>query len=61
TAQAKELATLLRHVPAKVNLIPFNPFPGSGYRRSPRAIIDAFRDVLLARDIMTITRKTRGD
>jgi 23S rRNA (adenine2503-C2)-methyltransferase len=57
---ARELAALLADVPSKVNLIPFNPFPSSGYERSPDHVIDAFRDVLVARDIMTITRKTRG-
>lgn len=57
---ARELAALLADVPSKVNLIPFNAFPMSGYERSPAGVIDAFRDVLLARGIMTITRKTRG-
>lgn len=57
---ARELAGLLADVPSKVNLIPFNAFPMSGYQRSPASVIDAFRDVLLARGIMTITRKTRG-
>lgn len=59
-AHARELAGLLADVPAKVNLIPFNAFPASGYRRSGQGAIDAFRDVLLARDVMTITRRTRG-
>jgi 23S rRNA (adenine2503-C2)-methyltransferase len=58
---AKQLAQLLGGVPAKVNLIPFNPFPGSDFRRSSQATVDRFRDVLLARGLMTITRKTRGD
>jgi len=60
-AHARELATLLADVPAKVNLIPFNPFPMSGYKRSADGAIDDFRDVLLAKRIVTITRKTRGD
>ncbi len=60
-AHADELATLLRDVPCKVNLIPFNAYPGSRYRCSSRARIDAFRDKLMARHINTITRKTRGD
>jgi len=60
TRHARELAGLLADVPSKVNLIPFNPFPGSGYEQSPKSVIDAFRDVLVARGIMTITRKTRG-
>ncbi len=58
---ARELAALLADVPAKVNLIPFNPFPGSGYERSSRGVIDEFRDVLIRKGIMTITRRTRGE
>ena len=58
---ARALAGLLRGFPAKVNLIPFNPFSESGYRRSPQPVVDRFRDVLLAAGLMTITRKTRGD
>ena len=58
---ARRLAHRLRDLPAKVNLIPFNPFPGTRYRRSPTEAIDRFRDILLAADVMTITRKTRGD
>lgn len=60
-AHARELASLLANVPAKVNLIPFNPFPMSGYECSSRQVIDEFREVLMAKSIMTITRKTRGD
>lgn len=59
--QARELAALLADVPAKVNLIPFNPFPLSGYERSPKQVIDEFRDILMAKKIITITRKTRGE
>lgn len=58
---ARELVRLLANVPAKVNLIPFNPFPHSGYERSSKATIDAFRNILIAKGINTITRKTRGD
>jgi len=57
---ARALVRLLQGVPAKVNLIPFNPFPGAPYRRSPQAAIDRFRDILLRAGITTITRKTRG-
>jgi 23S rRNA (adenine2503-C2)-methyltransferase len=57
---ARELAALLADVPAKVNLIPFNPFPQSGYQRPLPQVIDAFRDILMAKKIITITRKTRG-
>lgn len=58
---AAQLAKVLRGVPAKVNLIPFNPFPGSPYKRSPLLVINKFRDILLKAGINTITRKTRGD
>ncbi|RMD71714.1 MAG: 23S rRNA (adenine(2503)-C(2))-methyltransferase RlmN [Gammaproteobacteria bacterium] len=59
-SQAKALIGLLKGIPAKVNLIPFNPFPGAPYRASPPEAIDAFRERLLRAGIMTITRKTRG-
>lgn len=58
---ARQLAKLLRGRPAKVNLIPFNPFPGTRYTRSSRPYIDAFRKQLMDNGIMTITRRTRGD
>ena len=61
TAHAHELAALLRSVPCKINLIPFNPFPQTRYRRSERATIDAFREVLIQAGYTTITRRTRGD
>jgi 23S rRNA (adenine2503-C2)-methyltransferase len=58
---ALTLCRLLRHVPSKVNLIPFNPFPGTRYRRSPAARIARFLDILSQHGLTTITRKTRGD
>ncbi|MBK9130342.1 MAG: 23S rRNA (adenine(2503)-C(2))-methyltransferase RlmN [Gammaproteobacteria bacterium] len=58
---ARELVRLLRGVPSKLNLIPFNPFPDSGYDTSAADAIDRFRDIAMAADIMTVTRKTRGD
>lgn len=58
---ADQLIKLLRDVPAKVNLIPFNPFPMTEYERSSQQAIDTFRERLLAKGINTITRKTRGD
>ena len=57
---ARSLAKLLRGIAAKVNLIPFNSFPNTDYRRSPQARIDVFRDTLVASGLITITRKTRG-
>lgn len=59
--EARELVRLLQGIPAKVNLIPFNPFPGSGYTCSTRKDIDRFRDILMHSGVITITRKTRGD
>ncbi|MCG8432504.1 MAG: 23S rRNA (adenine(2503)-C(2))-methyltransferase RlmN [Gammaproteobacteria bacterium] len=58
---AHELAKLLRDLPCKVNLIPFNPFPETRYRRSSQQAIDRFRDILMGKGIITITRRTRGD
>ncbi|HUA90500.1 MAG TPA: 23S rRNA (adenine(2503)-C(2))-methyltransferase RlmN, partial [Steroidobacteraceae bacterium] len=60
-AQARALARLLRGHPAKVNLIPFNPFPGTSYRRSSAAAIQRFRDELLQRGVLATVRRTRGD
>jgi 23S rRNA (adenine2503-C2)-methyltransferase len=59
--QARRLARLLAGIPAKVNLIPFNPFPGAPYRRSPPQTIDRFREILMRAGLVTITRKTRGE
>jgi len=59
--EARQLVGVLQGIPAKVNLIPFNPFPDSGYTCSVRKDIDKFRDILTASGIITITRKTRGD
>ncbi|HJP39048.1 MAG TPA: 23S rRNA (adenine(2503)-C(2))-methyltransferase RlmN [Gammaproteobacteria bacterium] len=61
TEQARKLARLLVNRPAKVNLIPFNPFPGSDFARSSQAVVNQFRQILLDAGIMTVTRKTRGD
>jgi 23S rRNA (adenine2503-C2)-methyltransferase len=60
-AQARALARLLRGHPAKVNLIPFNPFPGTRYRRSSAPVIQRFRDELLQRSVLATIRRTRGD
>ena len=58
---AKQLIRLLEGTPSKLNLIPFNPFPGTRYRTSPAERIDAFRRRLMKSGIITIVRKTRGD
>ena len=57
---AEELIRLLHGVRAKVNLIPFNPFPGSGFRRSSDECIEAFRERLLAAGIHATVRTSRG-
>ncbi|MCG3190391.1 MAG: Dual-specificity RNA methyltransferase RlmN [Burkholderiaceae bacterium] len=60
--QAQALVRLVRErVACKVNLIPFNPFVGSGLRRSPSERVAAFADVLRAAGIVTTVRRTRGD
>lgn len=58
--QARELIQCLEGVPAKVNLIPFNPFPQARFRCSSPQVIDLFRERLLKAGIVTVTRKTRG-
>ena len=60
-SQARELVALVSDVPCKFNLIPFNPFPGSGLNRSPADRIRAFAQVLIDAGIVTTTRRTRGD
>jgi 23S rRNA (adenine2503-C2)-methyltransferase len=59
-AHAFELVKLLQGLPTKVNLIPFNPFPNTIYRRSTNEAINQFRDILMKHDLTTITRRTRG-
>ena len=58
---ARQLVRLLKGHPAKVNLIPFNVFPGTRYRRSPAAAIARFREILNDHGVIATTRKTRGD
>jgi len=58
---ARALAKLLGGMPAKVNLIPFNPFPQTQYKRSKPDVIQAFAKILRDRKIVATTRKTRGD
>ncbi|WP_078121988.1 23S rRNA (adenine(2503)-C(2))-methyltransferase RlmN [Thiosocius teredinicola] len=60
-SHAKALIRLLQGVPSKVNLIPFNPFPGSDYRTSPEERVEAFRQRLKRAGIIATTRKTRGE
>lgn len=58
---ARELVKVLRGVRAKVNLIPFNPFPHTDYKRSEEKTINRFRDILIKAGLNTTVRRTRGD
>jgi 23S rRNA (adenine2503-C2)-methyltransferase len=60
-AQARSLGKLLSGRPAKVNLIPFNPFPGAQFRRSSDETIMRFRDELNRSGVIATIRRTRGD
>ena len=60
-AQARALARLLAGHPAKVNLIPFNPFPGTQFQRSSEAAIGSFRDQLIRGGVIATVRRTRGE
>ncbi|NRA60385.1 MAG: bifunctional tRNA (adenosine(37)-C2)-methyltransferase TrmG/ribosomal RNA large subunit methyltransferase RlmN [Psychrobium sp.] len=60
TELAHELAELLKDTPSKINLIPFNPYPGSPYGRSSNSRIDRFSKVLMEYGFTVIVRKTRG-
>lgn len=59
--QAEELAQVLKSTPCKINLIPFNPYPGSPYSRSSNSRIDRFSKVLMGHGYTVVVRKTRGD
>ncbi|EPL3702847.1 bifunctional tRNA (adenosine(37)-C2)-methyltransferase TrmG/ribosomal RNA large subunit methyltransferase RlmN [Morganella morganii] len=61
TDQAHQLAACLKDTPSKINLIPWNPFPGAPYGRSSNSRIDRFAKVLMEYGFTTIVRKTRGD
>ncbi|MDR2165703.1 MAG: 23S rRNA (adenine(2503)-C(2))-methyltransferase RlmN [Zoogloeaceae bacterium] len=60
-ADARALIALTRRIPCKFNIIPFNPFPGAPYRRSPRERTRRFAEILMRAGIVTTMRKTRGD
>ncbi|KXW55700.1 23S rRNA (adenine(2503)-C(2))-methyltransferase RlmN [Ferrovum sp. PN-J185] len=59
--QARELIQLVKDIPCKFNLIPFNPFPGSGYETSTSQRIKSFKDILVQHGFIVTVRKTRGD
>jgi 23S rRNA (adenine2503-C2)-methyltransferase len=61
TDHAHELVKVLKGTPSKINLIPFNPFPGNEYGRSSNSRIDRFSKVLQAAGLTCIVRRTRGD
>ncbi len=58
---AAELIERLRGFPCKINLIPFNPFPGSGYRRPGNAAVKGFQDRLVNAGYSAMVRTTRGE
>ncbi len=58
---ARQLVKLLRRLPSKLNLIPFNPFPGTRYRCSPDERIREFQEIVMAGGLIATVRKTRGD
>ena len=59
--QAKELAALLQDYPCKINLIPFNDFPNSGYKRPSGNAVSRFWQVLTDAGFVVTVRTTRGD
>ncbi|MFG0833286.1 bifunctional tRNA (adenosine(37)-C2)-methyltransferase TrmG/ribosomal RNA large subunit methyltransferase RlmN [Aeromonas bivalvium] len=58
---AHELAQVLKDTPSKINLIPFNPFPGNPFGKPSNSRIDRFSKVLMEYGLTVIVRKTRGD
>jgi 23S rRNA (adenine2503-C2)-methyltransferase len=60
-AQARKLVKLLRTVPSKLNLIPFNPFPGTKYRCSSAERIKEFQEIVMRGGLIATVRKTRGE
>ena len=58
---ARELVKLMRQLPSKVNLIPFNTFTGTQYKRSDESTIRSFQKILLDAQVLTMVRRTRGD
>lgn len=58
---AKQLLKILRKMPSKLNIIPFNPFPNSGYERPSEERILAFKEIIVHGGIVTTVRRTRGD
>jgi 23S rRNA (adenine2503-C2)-methyltransferase len=61
TDQAHALAKVMADTPCKINLIPFNPYPGSPYTCSSNSRIDRFAKVLMEYGLIVVVRRTRGD
>ena len=59
-ADARRLVALLHGIRAKVNLIPFNPFPGAGFAPSPRERLERFQRLLLEHGVNATMRESRG-
>lgn len=58
---ARALVKLLRKLPSKLNLIPFNPFPGTDYQRSEPAVIETFKQIVMQSGLIATVRRTRGE
>ena len=56
-----ELAKILKNVPSKINLIPFNPFAGSAYKRPSSMRVQAFKKIMQKEGFITTVRTTRGE
>jgi 23S rRNA (adenine2503-C2)-methyltransferase len=59
-ADAERLAGLLRGIPAKVNVIPYNENPGLGFKAPPPDRVEAFQDILVRRNVTAVVRRNRG-
>ena len=60
-AEARKLARMIKNIPSKVNLIPFNPYPNTDYKPSTQKTIDQFVKILAEQDIVAVMRRTRGE
>jgi len=61
TQDAKDLIRILKGLPVKINLIPFNPFPGTDYTCSSKSVMNRFKQTLIDAGLVATIRKTRGD
>ncbi|MGB0494961.1 MAG: bifunctional tRNA (adenosine(37)-C2)-methyltransferase TrmG/ribosomal RNA large subunit methyltransferase RlmN, partial [Kangiellaceae bacterium] len=60
-AHAREMSRILKDIPCKINLIPFNPFPKTRYQTSEPSDISKFAEILVKKGFVVVTRRTRGD